>query len=144
MTSYADALRKGLAAHRQSERARHQMEEVLSAASKEIGELLQTDVALRFETHERYKRVPPTAEAPVGVSASREVFTGLIARSPHGFEVLADIKFGELGYPVTLRWEGDFRQADDRAAFESVLAELLESRQTGGKLQQLVLGAAAK
>ncbi|WP_437874289.1 hypothetical protein [Sorangium sp. So ce513] len=53
---------------------------------------------------------------------------------------LAEVTFGELGYPVRLRWENRFDSVSDRASFEEVLKKILEHSATGEKIAELIAG----
>jgi len=139
MTSFAEALKKGLDVHKRAAEARNEMDEVLAAASKEVSEVLQGEISFRFQAVDRPARVQSSRELLAGVPAPREQSQALTARSQHSApSVLAEVGFGELGYPVTLRWESEFRMADDRDGFETVIKDLLAHGATGAKLGALL------
>ncbi len=137
MTSFAEALKKGLGNHEQATEARKEMDSVLAAASRDVSEVMQMELSLRFQSEERPKRVQ-YGNAMIGLTTPLESFTALVARSPRGREILAEVKFGELGYPMSLRWDGEFRSVPDRAAFEEAIADLLSQGVTGERIKALV------
>jgi hypothetical protein len=64
-----------------------------------------------------------------------------VVNKANQFEHLADVSFGELGYPITLRWGNERGYATDRAEFEGALAQLLESRITGERIGRVLSGS---
>ena len=80
MTSFGEALRKGLDSHKQAEDARKELDEVLAAASKEVSEVLKEEIALQFEVVDRSARAQSNLEQMAGVPAPREKFTVLTAQ----------------------------------------------------------------
>jgi len=141
MTNFGEALRKGLDSHKQAEEAHKELSEILAAASKDMSEVLNEEISLQFEVIGRPARAQSSVEQLAGVPAPRENITALTAKLRRSkFEMLAEATFGELGYPVTLRWENEFRLAPDRDAFEAVLQELLARSGTGAKIKKLLTG----
>lgn len=141
MTSFAEALKKGLDVHKRAEEARNEMAEVLAAASREVSEVLGGEISFQFESVDRPARGQSSHELIAGVPAPREKFQALTARTHNSaFKVLAEAGFGAIGYPVTLRWENEFRMADDRDGFESVIKDLLAHGVTGSKIEALLRG----
>lgn len=141
MASFGEALKKGLDAHKRAAEARKEMEEVLAAASAEVATITGTPITLRFETVEHAVREASHAEVLVGIPAPRQTITALTARLDTGpFTPLAEVSFGELGYPVRLRWENRFDSANDRASFEELLKAILEHSATGEKISALITG----
>ncbi len=139
MTSFGDALRKGLEAHERAAAARREMDEVLVEASKEVAAVVGAPIALRFDVVDRPLRGQSLHEATLGIAAPREKVTMIVAKVPRGvFEPLAEAELSELGFPVTLRWGNRLERASDRGGFESALAALLESAVTGEKIARLV------
>lgn len=137
MTGFGEALKKGLQAHEETQRARAEMDEVLAAASKEVSAVTAQEISLQFQVVTR----PPTQMLTRAalVLPQEETFTGLVARDRSGqFEVLAKVRFGELGYPASLRWEDKHDVISDRGAFEQVLQELLAHSATGAKIKKLI------
>ena len=118
------------------QRARAEMDEVLGAASKEVSAVIGQDITLQFQVVDR----PPTAtQLRVGLLAPPVKITALVARDRGGrFEVLAEVTFGELGYPASLRWEDRHDSFSDRRSFEEVLQELLAHSATGAKIKRLM------
>lgn len=130
MTGFSDALRKGLDAHTKFDQARHEMEQVLQTASAEVTSVLQAEVSLQFQGASR---------ALGGTRAPTVKYTAIVATTPaNRSEELAEASFGELGYPVNLRWQDRFEVAQDRPGFEAVIQSLLASRGTGAKLSALI------
>ncbi|KYF78825.1 hypothetical protein BE11_37660 [Sorangium cellulosum] len=115
------------------------MDDVLATASAEVTMITGAPIALRFETIEHAVREASHAELLMGIPAPHEKITALAARLGTGRSVmLAEVTFGELGYPVRLRWENRFDSANDRASFEEVLKTMLEHSATGEKIAALI------
>jgi hypothetical protein len=141
MANFGEALKKGLDAHKRAAEARKEMEEVLAAASAEVASITGARISLQFQTVDRSVREASHAEVLVGIPAPREKITALTARLDTGsFAPLAEVTFGELGYPVRLRWENRFDSAYDRASFEELLKTILEHSATGEKIAALIAG----
>lgn len=139
MASFGDALKKGLDAHKRAAEARKEMEEVLAAASEEVAAIIGAPISLRFQTVDRPARESSLSENIMGISAPREKITALTARLDTGsFALLAEVTFGQLGYPAKLRWENRFDSASDRASFEELIKTLLEHSATGEKIAKLI------
>ncbi|KYF52938.1 hypothetical protein BE08_44930 [Sorangium cellulosum] len=117
------------------------MEEVLAAASAEVAMITGAPISLRFQMVDRPTRESSIHEKAMGIPAPREKITALTARLDTGpFAPLAEVTFGELGYPVRLRWENRFDSVSDRASFEEVLKTILEHSATGEKIAALIAG----
>ncbi|WP_437684733.1 hypothetical protein [Sorangium sp. So ce176] len=144
MASFGEALKKGLDAHKRAAAARAEMEEVLAAASAEVATITGASISLQFQTVHRPVRGSSIHERLVGISVPHEEITALTARLDTGpFASLAEVTFGELGYPVRLRWENRFDSANDRASFEELLKTMLEHSTTGEKIAALITGNVA-
>ena len=131
MTNFAEALRKGIEDDKRAREARAQMDGVLAIASKQVSDFMNAELTLQIEDVDQ----PVMA---TGVSVSRRVAPALTAKRRDGrFKVLAEVRFGALGYPVSLRWANDSLTAETRADFESILQELLGHRETGAKIRAL-------
>ena len=132
MADFGNALKKGLEAHKRAAAARREMEEVLAAASTEVADVTGSPISLRFQVVDR-PSVPGSGEAP------REKTDALMARLDNGHWVmLGEVTFGELGYPVTIRWQNNRDSANDRAAFEELIKTLLEHSAVGAKIAALI------
>lgn len=139
MTDFGEAFKKGLDGHKKHEETRREIDEVLNSASIEVTRIAGAPIKLGVETIDRPAREQSRAERMAQVPAPREKSTVLTARSQGlQFQALADFTFGDLGFPVTLRWADQFRMATDRAGFEAVLADLLGHSATGAKLAKLL------
>jgi hypothetical protein len=136
MAGFGEALKKGLEAHRRAAEARKEMDDVLAAASADVAAV--TDLELK-RAGDRPKREPSLVDIAQHIAAPREKFTALTALSISGtFRVLGEVTFGELGYPVTIRWEDRIDSAYDRASFEELIATILAHGATGKKIAELV------
>jgi hypothetical protein len=139
MAGFADALKKGLLAHQHADEARREMDEVLAIASTDVAAVTGAPISLRFDLIDRPLRAQSMLGVAQVVAAPREKVTGLIARHHSGrFDPLAEVSFGELGYPVTLRWENRVDSANNRASFEELIEALLAHSATGAKIAKLV------
>src|SRR5690349_7067529 len=122
MTTFGDALRKGMDAHTRAAAARREMDEVLAQASQEIAAVVGAPISLRFDVVDRPRREPNLQETRLGQPAPREKVTMLVAKLSSGpFERLADIELSEIGYPIELRWGDHVEHAGDRSGFEAAL-----------------------
>lgn len=143
MTIFKDALAKGLQAHAQATAARREINEVLAVASKDVSSYLNAKVELQVEVVDRPTRELTIYEQAAGVPVPREKVTMLVARDERGRrELLADVQFAEIGFPVSLRWGREYRPAKSRDEFEQALSALFASAATGEKLSKLVTQAA--
>ena len=143
---FGEAARKGLGAHSRAAAARREMEDVLRQASADLTDTLGVEVALLFDQLDRPAREQSTAEIIAGVPAPRVKVDALMARlrSGSGRSVpLAEVEFGALGYPVTVRYVHEWASAESKASFEQVLVKLLEDPATGEALAKLVPNAEA-
>jgi hypothetical protein len=139
MAGFADALKKGLEAHQRAAEARYEMDEVLKAASVDIRAVTGAPISLRFSQIDRPQGTRVVLAPPLAAAAPREKVTGLIARHDSGdYAALAEVSFGELGYPVILRWENRADSAENRTSFEASIEALLAHSATGAKLAKLV------
>jgi len=131
MADFEDALRKGLESHKRAAEARKVMEEVLASASKAMATVTGSPISLRFQVVDR-PRIP-------GSEGPRDKVEALTARlETAAFTVLGEVSFGELGYPVTVRWQNNRDSANDRAGFEALVETLLAHSSTGAKIAALV------
>jgi hypothetical protein len=143
MAKFADATRKGLNAYERARAARTEMNDVLRQASLELSSAADRDIALRLERERRPARDASSFEAAGITPPPTEMVVVLKLRqeAPVAVSVsLAELEFGELGYPVHLRWRGVAQSAGDRNGFESALVELLQSSYTGAKVAGLIKG----
>jgi hypothetical protein len=139
MTGFSEALQKGLEAHKHWDEARKEANEVLVAASKEASAHLGEEITFQFEEVDRPVREPSLTETVAGIPAPRKKYTALTVRLRRSkMEVLAEVRFAEHGYPLTIRWESDFRMAPERGAFEAVIQDLLARGATGAKIASLL------
>lgn len=124
--TFKDALQKGLAAHKRAAEARAEMNEVLASASAEVAEITGAPITLQFE--QLHRPLQPLQK-----------FTALTASSTGvSPAALAEVTFGELGYPLTLRWEDQLEFAQERVSFEEALKRLLGHAATGQKIATLI------
>lgn len=112
--TFAEALRRGLAAHRSAMAARREVERVLEQASREVANEIG---GLRFELD----HLAIAAKIPCGVS-----------------EHLADVTIGPGGFDVSVRWSDRVEVAASMADVERAVVALLESAATGKKLAVLL------
>jgi hypothetical protein len=146
MSTFADAIKKGLEAHDAAVKARETMDSVLAAASAEISAVVGIEVALRFadvpRPLKRYKN--PILDVARGLaSVGQEFMTAVVANAKGGSAVLAEAELSQVGFPVTLRWGDHYADvADNRESFESAVKALLEHAQTGERIAELVHGSA--
>jgi hypothetical protein len=140
MAGFGDALKKGLDAHRRADEARKEMDEVLSAASADVAAVTGAPISLRFDTSDPIERLKAAGTVILGPT-QRKPITALVARLRSDlWTVLAEVSLGQLGYPVTLRWENRLDSASDRASFEELIKKLLEHSATGEKIAGLIPG----
>lgn len=131
MTDFKDALLKGLNAHKSVVAAHDEIVEVLAKASQDIASVVGVPVTLQIQSVDE----PVT----VGMPLPRRKVDRLTAREPSGrWEPLAGIEFGELGYPVTLRWDGHAEYGSDREGFERALGNVLQAAGAGKAIKKLV------
>ncbi len=144
MAGFGDALRKGLDAHRRADDAEKEMNEVLDAASTDVTSVMQAPISFRFGAVSSQSLASATSDVRIGEVLFGEVPSGekrntLAAQlADRGWVFLAEVTFGELGYPVTLRWEHMYDTATDRASFEEVIKTLLAHSATGAKIARLL------
>lgn len=144
MAGFGDALRKGLDAHRRADDAEKEMNEVLAAASADVTSVMQAPISFRFGAVSSHSLASATSEVLIGEVLtgevpSREKRNILAAQlAGQGWVFLAEVTFGELGYPVTLRWEHMYDTATDRASFEEAIKALLAHSATGAKIARLL------
>lgn len=139
MAGFGEALKKGLEAHRRAAEARKEMDDVLAAASADVAAVTSASISLQFQVVDHTQREPSLVE--VAQLVPREKFTALTARSMSGtFRALGEVTFGELGYPVRIRWEDRIASAYDRASFEELIATILAHGATGKKIAELITG----
>jgi hypothetical protein len=138
MAGFGEALKKGLEAHRRAAEARKEMDDVLAAASADVAAVTSASISLQFQVVDRE---PSLVDKFQLTPAPREKFTALTARSISGTSrVLGEVTFGELGYPVTIRWEDRMDAAYDRASFEELITTILAHGATGKKIAELITG----
>jgi hypothetical protein len=139
MTTFGEALKKGLDAHQHADQARREMDAVLAAASREVTEVIGRPITFQLENIDHWARELErgiwnnSAPKPKGISLPARLDTG-------GVAVLAEVSFGELGYPVRLRWEDMVEVVNDRASFEEVVKALVAHAATGKKIVALLEG----
>jgi hypothetical protein len=142
MASFGEALKKGLEAHRRAAETRREIDEVLAAASADVAAVTSAPISLQLQVVDRPKREPSFVENVHFIPPPREQFTALTARlSPGTFRVLGEVTFGELGYPVTIRWEDYMDSAYDRVSFEKLIATILAHGATGKHIAELITGS---
>lgn len=137
--NFVAAVRKGLDANDRAIAARQEMDAVLQEASKQLTEALGAELILQFvgslvgTVQAITNKLAGTDVPPMGVLE--------VVNKASQFEHLADVSFGELGYPVTLRWGNERGYATNRAEFEVALTQLLESRITGERIGRVLSGS---
>jgi hypothetical protein len=136
MSTFADALRKGLKADDEREEARRQLEEVLGKAATELSSVLGVQLTLTVERVTRYTPREPGDFAVVFTSP--RYVTALVARGKHAQTELADVDLPDLVFPITVRWDDKSALALDVEGFSGALMNVLESPMTGEKMKTLV------
>jgi len=128
--NFVDAARKGMDAHNRAIAARREQDEVLRDASKQMTDAFGTELTLCFTGVAK-----GLAAAILGGKREPPVLDTLEVTSKSGrSRKLASVSFGEMGYPLTLRWADRSEYAADREAFEATLQQLLESRAAGEQI----------
>lgn len=131
MVDFGNALKKGLEAHKRAAEARKEMEDVLAAASSEMKAVTNSPISLQFQEVAR-SRVPGTSV----IQGKPDALTARLDTGP--FTVLGEVTFGDLGYPVTVRWQNNRDSANDRASFEELIKTILEHSATGAEIAALI------
>jgi len=140
--SFAEAIRKGLDAHERAVRARAEVDSVLRSASEEISEVLGFRLSLEFGTS--IKEGVRSAVASFATLEAPKIRVDILnSVAPGGRRQLAEVRFSELVYPVTLSWDDRSEFATNREEFTAALEKLLESRKTGDKISEIAPKAPA-
>jgi hypothetical protein len=141
MAGFGEALKKGLEAHKRADAARKEMDDVLATASADLTQVTGVPISLRFDTTKRATRAASIFESAQGIGPPSENIIVLAAQlNSGGRAYLAEVSFGELGYPVNFRWEHRYNTATNRDSFEELLKALLAHSATGEKIAALLGG----
>ena len=127
----------------ESDEEESEMEEVLAEASSATADFLGVQLALSIVERERSVRRPSTVENLSGIPAPSERYLVIAATSFSRTVNLAEVKLGDTGYPISLRWDEHYVVAGDRAGFEDAVRELLPSRATATRRSASCSGMAS-
>lgn len=138
MTKFGDAFQRGQEAHFNAERAKQEIEQVLTEMSAAV--LASTDGLVRI-VHGRLtnsKLVGPVVSHSLwsmlaGGEAYGALYIQLRDRAP---VELCSIKTTPNGYPVTLQFVGHSIAAEDKPSLEEALMKLLEHPDIAGRIVQ--------
>jgi hypothetical protein len=138
MADFREALKKGMEANERAKQAKIEMTFVLREAAVAISDIAGKAVDLAFEVVRRPVRSKSLAENLQLSDPPTTAVTVLRARTTMSHVDLADIEFGELGYPVSLRWSDQSLYAENGVDFEVGMTRLLGSAATGAAIAALV------
>ncbi|MEZ5328742.1 MAG: hypothetical protein R3F19_27160 [Verrucomicrobiales bacterium] len=139
MKDYKEAFNRGLDAARAAERARNEIDEVLSEFFGQVKGLSDGKVEIRVFTYEKSDSgfLPMLTFPP----KPKETYDAIVAKSALREKPvfqLAKWKPSPAGYPCKLTWGGGDLYCEDKEALERCLGEILADPLIGEKLLSLM------